>query len=180
MAGFPASGHPWLVGSKPCGQFALAEVCKERCSKGKQFWSIQQLLLYYLVMEKLNEQEFIHCHECHTLKTFLKPKIFCDVNKDTCIMQHDVAWIHSRLDTKLSLHEYKHCECTVVYNKGALYAIDLKVCFEIYSEFELYSLRQIMIKAIMRTRAKMRKWDLVGFRSNQFVFSANSLSRSCF
>ena len=78
-----------------------------------------------------------------------------------------MAWIHSRLDTKLSLHEYKHSECTVLYNNGALYAVDLKVCFEIYSEFELYSVRQIMIKAIMRTRAKVRKWDLpVGFRSN--------------
>lgn len=31
---------------------------------------------------------------------------------------------------KLSLHEYGHRECTVLYNNGALYAIDLKACFE--------------------------------------------------
>lgn len=28
------------------------------------------------------------------------------------------------------LHEYGHRECTVFYNNGALYAIDMKACFE--------------------------------------------------
>lgn len=31
----------------------------------------------------------------------------------------------------LSLHEYEHCECTVLYNKEALYATDLKACLEL-------------------------------------------------
>lgn len=37
---------------------------------------------------------------------------------------------------KLSLHEYGHCECTVLYNNGALYAIDLKACFELLEFIE--------------------------------------------
>lgn len=31
---------------------------------------------------------------------------------------------------KPSLHEYGHCECTVLHNNGILYAIGLKACFE--------------------------------------------------
>lgn len=29
MAAFPASRHPCLVGSKPCGLLVLADVCKD-------------------------------------------------------------------------------------------------------------------------------------------------------
>lgn len=34
MADFPASRHPCLVSSKPCGLFALADTCKDGHSKG--------------------------------------------------------------------------------------------------------------------------------------------------
>lgn len=74
----------------------------------------------------------------------------------------------------LSLHEYEHCECTVLYNKEALYATDLKACLELLEllQREADNDESDNVKKSksekMRSAGRIQK-QLLCFPSSQFI-----------
>lgn len=130
---------------------------------------------------KLDEWKFILCHDCYTWTSFLEPNQFSDVNKDTYQMYHDIACVYAKFDTMHSILVFMNMNTVNVQCFIIRKPCMLQIWKLVWNSWSSYSVRQIMMKAIMLKRAKVRKCDLLaGFRSNYFVFPVHSLSRFLF
>jgi len=119
--------------------------------------------------EKLDEWEFILCHDCYALTSFLEPNQFSDVDKYAYQMYHDMAWVYSKFDTMHSNLVFMNMNTANVRCFIMMKPCMLQIWKLVLNSWSSYSVRQIMMKAIMITRAKVR-WSAGRTQKQSFCF----------